>query len=150
MRSTGLLRTKTLHGLVLLTLACIVLVHPAFAANEPKTYPEVGQVTGTGTGKRSVGQGGTAFTRTYKVETDTKVFELDCGKMPFFARTGGECGGEKKLQIGDTIHFRTQKEWAYISITQKDQSGRVTPSEQKLRILSEDLKPAAKPADAKQ
>jgi hypothetical protein len=107
-------------------------------------------VTGTGTGKRSVGQGGTAFTRTYKVETDTKVFELDFGKMPFFARTGGECGGDKKLQIGDTIQFRTQKEWAYIPITGKDDSGRPKASEQRLRILSEELKPDSKPAEAKQ
>jgi hypothetical protein len=133
-----------------LTLAYLVLSQATFAAKAPKTYPEVGKVTGTGTGKRAVGQGGTAFTRTYRVETDTKIFELDCGKMPFFSRTGGECGGEKKLQIGDEIHFRTQKEWVYIPITGKDATGKEVSSEQKLRILSEELKPDAKPAETKQ
>ena len=143
MQSNRANRTKMLHGFVLLVLAHVVFLQPVFAKEDPKTYTEVGKVTGTGThGERP------SFTRTYKVETDTKIYLLDCGKTAFLpgfipgtTSTGGECGGVKKLQIGDEIHFRTKKEWVYIPITESGQTG----SEQKLRILSEDLKPTAKP-----
>ena len=133
-----------LRALIVLTLAHAVLSQSALASKEPKTYPEVGKVTGVGQSKRSGGNGGTVFTRTYKVETDTKIYEVDCGQLPFFTRTGGECGGDKKLQIGDEIHFRTQKGWVYVPVTESGQA-----LEQKLRILSEDLKPGAKPGDTK-
>ena len=140
MRSNLFSNYTLFRALVVLTLAHAVLSQPAFAKNEPKTYPESGKIIGVGTSKRAVSDR-TVFTHSYKVETDTKIYELDCGKMPFFSRTGGECGGDKKLKLGDEIHFRTQKEWVYISITESGQTG----SEQRLRILSEDLKPTAKP-----
>lgn len=130
--------------LIVLTLTHAVLSPPAFAKDEPKTYPEAGKVIGKGT--RGVSP---SFTRTYKVETDTKIYQLDCGKNPFLpgfipgtTSTGGECGGDKKLQIGDVIHFRTKKEWAFMLVTIK--SDGPNPEEQKLRIISEELKPDPK------
>ncbi len=80
------------------------------------------------------------YSHTYKIETDTKVFELDCDKTAMFHSTGEGCGGDKKLEIGDVIHFRVEKESFYIPLADG--------SEQKLRILSQELKPESKP-DAK-
>ena len=134
--------SKIFHLLVVLTLALVVLSQAGFAKNEPKTYPETGKVIGLGTAK-SPARNGAVFTRTYKIETDMKIYELDCGKSPIFARVGGECGGEKKLQLGDEIHFRTQKEWVYIPITEKG----TDTVEQRLRIISEDLKPGPRLQD---
>jgi hypothetical protein len=82
------------------------------------------------------------YSHTYKIETDTKIYEMDCGKTPmFFGSTGKECGGDKPLQIGDVIHFRVEKGSAHIPLSDG--------SEQKLRILNEEAKPETKPADAK-
>jgi hypothetical protein len=74
--------------------------------------------------------------------TGTKSYVLECGHKPVFGTTGEECGGNKKLQIGDVIHFRIEKDKAYIPITKTDSS----VGEEKLRILSTTLKPDA-PAD---
>ena len=134
--------SKILRLLIVLTLAHAILSQSAFAKKEPKTYPEVGKVIGVGTTK-SAARKGAAFTRTYKIETAMKIYELDCGKSPIFARVGGECGGEKKLHLGDEIHFRTQKEWVYIPITEKG----TDTVEQRLRIISEDLKPGPRLQD---
>ena len=74
--------------------------------------------------------------------TDTRVYELDCGKLPiFWGSTGRGCGGPKPLEIGDVIHFRTEKGSAYISLPDG--------SEQKLRILNEELRPEVKSTDEK-
>jgi hypothetical protein len=59
----------------------------------------------------------------------------------FFHTTGKGCGGDKELQIGDVIKFRTEKDSLYIPLPDG--------SEQKLRILNQELKPDAKPAEAK-
>jgi hypothetical protein len=144
-------------------LGVMILLGAAFAAKHPKDYPETGTITGTGTSGQSavggtmVGTGAlrtrTVYTHVYKVETDTKTFQLDCGKLPMFSSTGGECGGDKKLQLGDVIHFRVEKSWAYIPVTEMQldtntgQKNQIS-YEQKLRILSEDLKPQAQPSQA--
>lgn len=126
----------------------VVMLGTAFGKNEPKTYPIEGKVTATSVnqvpytysssdGKTTSSHRGIARTRTYTVQTDTKTYELDCGKRPrIFSSTPGECGGDKKIQIGDTIHFRIEKGRAYIPITESGQKD----LEQKLRILNEDLK----------
>ena len=44
------------------------------------------------------------------VETDTKSYLLECGHKPVFGSMGEECGGSKKLQLGDVIHFRIEKD----------------------------------------
>jgi hypothetical protein len=56
-----------------------------------------------------------------------------------FGTMGEECGGTKKLQIGDAIHFRIDKNEAYIPITKTDNS----TAEEKLHILSTALNPDA-------
>src|SRR5579883_2832708 len=82
-------------------LALMLLAAPGtFAKKPPRTYPEEGKIIGT-----SINQ--VEHTRTYRVVTDARTYELDCGKHPeLFSSTPGECGGDKKLQIGDVIHFR--------------------------------------------
>jgi hypothetical protein len=113
----------------------------ALADKKPKTYPETGKVIGLGTTPHTRGHG-TVYSHTYKVETDNAIFLLDCGKLPFMAGTGAECGGEqRKLQLGDEIHFRIEKSDAYISAP--DLSGGTGSDEERLRIISQELKPGA-------
>jgi hypothetical protein len=131
---------RILSVLILSIVALMFSTGSVLADKKPKTYPQEGKIIGTG-----INQVGAS--RTYKVVTDTKTYELDCGKHPpLFSKTPGECGGDKKLQIGDTLHFRTEKGRAYIAVPAE-----VEPSgEQQLRILREELKPNAKPADNSQ
>jgi hypothetical protein len=145
----------------LLVMGLMILSGTASAKHEPKNYPESGKVIATGLDQHDkshpvsggngtpVTGGGTytVYSHTYKVETDTKIYELDCGKVPmFFHTTGKGCGGQKEIQIGDVIQFRIEKDSAFIPLPDG--------SEQKLRVLSQELKPEskageAKPADAK-
>jgi len=136
---------------VVLILAGSVLAGTAFAGTKDPTYPEEGKVTATSVNQVPV----TTYTqangvtipvktirlsRTYTVQTETKTYDLDCGKTPhMFSRTPGECGGTKKIQVGDSIHFRLQKGWAYIPITEMN-GGKEESKEQKLRVLNEELK----------
>jgi len=130
----------------------VVALSGAAAAKEAKTYPESGKVIGIGqnehtkthpkTGNNTGGGSYSVYSHTYKIETDTKIYEMDCGKTPMFlGSTGKECGGDKPLQIGDVIHFRVEKGTSYIPLPDG--------SEQKLRILNEEAKPETKPVDAK-
>ena len=143
--------------LVLSFFAMIVLTQIALAEKEAKAYPEQGKIVGMGTSGHTISSGGgmvmngtgninthsrEVYTHVYKVETDTKIYELDCGKKPTFHSTGAECGGDKKFEIGDVIHFRVENGWAHVSVTKGGQS-----EEQKLRILSEEMRPEPKPAD---
>jgi len=107
------------------------------AKKQPKTYPQEGKIVAS-----SINQ--VARTRTYKVITETRVYELDCGIHPeLFSSTPGECGGDKKLQIGQTLHFRIEKGKAFIPVPETvEQSG-----EQGLRILREELKSTAQPGN---
>jgi hypothetical protein len=140
-----------LHALFIFALLVFSAVA---AAKEAKTYPESGKIIGIGqnehtknhpnTGKNGTMGGGTysVYSHTYKIETDTRIYEMDCGKTPtFIGSTGKECGGDKPLQIGDVIQFRVEKGSAHIALSDG--------AEQKLRILNEEAKPDAKPADAK-
>ncbi|HWZ82014.1 MAG TPA: hypothetical protein VNW47_05295 [Terriglobales bacterium] len=132
-------RRKPIGVLIVSTLLSIILSAALLAENPPKTYPEEGKVIGTGLNQLE-------RTRTYKVATETKTYELDCGKHPApFSRTPGECGGDKKLQIGDVVHFRIEKGKACIPVPATVESS----GEQRLRILREELKPAAAKADSK-
>jgi hypothetical protein len=128
---------------VLIILCLSFSVENSFAGKAPKTYPEEGKVVGIGSAEH--------YNRThshlYKVETATTLFLLDCGTRLGFS--GGECGGEKKLQIGDVIHFRVEKEWAYIAVTQTSTNENGTEKkqagEQKLRIVREELLSGTQP-----
>ena len=139
------------RGLVVGVLALVLPLY-ALAKHEPRTYPGFGKVVGTGLNEHTKSRtawtdhegnshgGGTysAYSHTYRIETDSTIFELDCGKTALFHSTGKACGGEKGLEIGDEIHFRAEKESFYFPLPDG--------SEQKLRILKEDLKPNDKPA----
>jgi hypothetical protein len=126
---------------ILLVVALLALAQGAASADKkPKTYPESGKVIGLGTTPHTRGNG-TVYSHTYKVETDTNIFLLDCGKLPFMTGTGGECGGQHKIQLGDVIHFRIEKSDVYISAP--DLAGGTGSDEEKLRIISQELKPGA-------
>jgi hypothetical protein len=113
----------------------------ALAEKGPKTYPEEGKIIGVGT-KAYVGGGGThsALFPSYKVETGTKMFELLCGSR-------GGCGGDKKLQIGDVIHFRLDQYHGTRCAYVEAPKGSDLIREDRLLILSEELKPDAKSAN---
>jgi len=116
-------------ALILFILALSFPVATISAKKQPKTYPEDGRIIGTGTSQ--------FLTRTYKVVTDTRTYELDCGKRRnMCSQTPGECGGDKKLQIGDVLHFRIEKGHAYIQVPKTvDGTG-----EQQLRVVREETK----------
>ena len=138
-------------SLLALSVFTLAMLSVAMAEKEPKTYPESGKVIGIGQSEHTKnhpqtgnGMGGgsySVYSHTYKIETDTKIYELDCGKTPMFGSTGKECGGDKPMQIGDVIHFRVEKGTAHVALS--------NGSEQKLRILNEEAKPESKPVDAK-
>lgn len=132
---------NSLNGAIALICVLAALVGTGFAKKEPKAYPVQGKVVGVGT-KAFIGATIPALLYpSYRVETDTKVFELLCDK-----RKG--CGGDKKLDIGDVVHFRIDQyrgtRCAYIVAPAASQANR----EERLLILAEDVKPDAKPADA--
>ena len=85
---------------------------------------------------------GELSSHSYKVETATRVIELDCLKKGMFKYK--DCGGEDGMQVGDVIHLRIEKGWAYIPLP----GGK----EDKLQVLNEEAKPEAsgapKPAEA--
>lgn len=147
----GRKRRNPSPNLLALLIFALAVLTGAVAEKEPKTYPESGKVIGIGQNehtknhpKTGNGMGGgsySVYSHTYKIETDTKIYELDCGKTPMFGVTGKECGGDKPMQIGDVINFRVEKGSALIPLS--------NGSEQKLRILNEEAKPEAKPPDAK-
>src|SRR5258708_37100155 len=98
----------------------LVVFSAVAAAKEDKTYPESGKVIGIGqnehtkthptTGNNMGGGSYSGYSHTYKIETDTRIYERDCGKTPLIlASTGNECGGGKRLPLGAVIDFRVQK-----------------------------------------
>jgi len=144
-------RSKPAFGVLVLCVSVLSSSLVAFAKRESKAYPESGKVIGTGLNEHTkshpawsdpngTSHGGgaySAYSHTYRVETDTRIYELDCGKTAMFHSTGKACGGDKGLQIGDVIHFRIEKDSFFIPLPDG--------SEQKLRIVSQDLKPDTKP-----
>jgi hypothetical protein len=125
-----------------LILAISLLSVPGFANKEPKTYPEEGKIVATGRSEWVVNSQH-QHAHTYTVETDTKSYLLECGHKPVFGSMGEECGGSKKLQLGDVIHFRIEKDWVYIPINKSGDSA----GEEKLRVMSAALKPSRRPTD---
>lgn len=126
-------RMQCAKHMVLLTVMLIASGR-AFASKEPKTYPEEGKIVGRGT-KAYVSIGHpSVMLPFYTVETDTKTFELICG-----TRKG--CGGDKKLDIGDVIHFRIdQKHGVRCAFIQAPKGGDAS-REEYLLIGNEELKP---------
>ena len=138
------LGTRALAVLAVFILAMGVLPVTTFANKEPKTYPEEGKIVATGLNEWVINTKH-QYAHTYTVVTSTKSYLLECGHKPLFGSMGEECGGSKKLQIGDVIHFRIEKNQAYIPITKIDNS----VGEEKLHVLSTGLRPDA-PTDKPQ
>jgi hypothetical protein len=130
--------TSALAVLCVFILALGILSVTALASKEPRTYPEEGKILATGVTEWVVNRQH-QYAHTYTVVTNAKSYLLECGHKPLFGSMGEECGGSKKLQIGDVIHFRIDKNQAYIPITKIDNS----VAEEKLHILSTTLKPDA-------
>src|SRR5947209_6622875 len=119
----------------------------AFANKETKTYGETGKIVETGLTEWVVNSQH-QHAHTYTVVTESRSYLLECGHKPLFGSMGEECGGTKKLQIGDVIHFRILKDPPNIPIIKSDNSA----GEEKLSILKPSLRsdaPADKPAPEK-
>jgi hypothetical protein len=131
--------------LALFVLALVPMI--AAAKSAEKTYPMTGKVVGMGQNQSQVrtapgpnGGSRTVYFHTYKVETESRIYDLDCEKAALVHNTGKECGGDQPLDIRSVLQFRIEKGEVYIQLPDA--------KEQKLRILSEDAKPEPKPADA--
>jgi hypothetical protein len=149
MRCHGRGGHKFASGL-LSVLFLVILAGTAVAKKQPKTYPEEGTIIGTGTTEHTRSAGNRSrYTHTYRIQTGTKILELDCGQEDLFYSTGSECGGKNPLKVGNVIHFRIEKEWVYIPIIAEIPVYYNDPSlgtregqiEEQLRILSEDEAP---------
>jgi len=125
-------------GLPLAILCFVAFPSMLFAGG--KEHPMQGTVTALGTSQDTTGGGATpVFThvhRTYTVKTDTRVFVLECPydieALPIVAPR--ECGGKKKIAIGDAIHFRLEKNNAFVLTAQG--------KDEKLRVVSEAMNEA--------
>ena len=118
-------------GVHLLLLGFIAF--PTVVLARSKEYPMQGTVTALGTSQETSGSTlvSTNLRRTYTVKTPTRVFVLECPYMMngFHIHSPSECGGKKKIEIGDAIRFRVEKNRAHV----------LTPEgkEQKLGVVSE-------------
>lgn len=136
-------------GLFLLILFVVVFASGMLFAGE-KEHPMQGTVTALGTTQDTTGGDKTpVFThvhRTYTVKTDTRVFVLECpyDMEALHIAAPSECGGKKKIAIGDTIHFRLEKNNAFVLNTQG--------KDEKLKVVSEAMNEAGNttPAASKQ
>jgi hypothetical protein len=122
-----------------------------------KDYPIQGTVIALGTGQETTGGASTAVTggsnsvvthvhRTYTVKTSTRIFVLECPHWMdgFHIHAPSECGGKKKIEIGDTIRFRVEKNRAHVLTAEG--------KEEKLGVVSEAMSEAgnAVPATSQQ
>lgn len=131
-------------GLLLVILCLVAFPSMLFAGG--KEHPIQGTVTALGTSQDTTGGGTTSvFThvhRTYTVKTDTRVFVLECPydmeALPIAAPR--ECGGKKKIAIGDAIHFRLEKNNAFVLTAQG--------KDEKLRVVNEAMNQAGNPVPA--
>jgi hypothetical protein len=132
-------------GVHLLLLGFIAFPTAVLAGG--KDYPIQGTVIALGTsqettggGSAAVGGGSTSVVthvrRTYTVKTPTRVFVLECPYWMdgFHIYSASECGGKKKIEIGDAIRFRVEKGRAHLLTAEG--------KEQKLRVISEAMKEA--------
>jgi hypothetical protein len=136
-------------GLALVILCIVAFPSMLFAGD--KEHPMEGVVTALGTSQDTTGGGDkmpvfTNVHRTYTVKTDTRVFVLECPfdmeGLPVIERK--ECGGKKKIAIGDAIHFRVKKNDAYVLTA--------PGKDQRLRVVSEAINEAGStvPAPSRQ
>lgn len=120
-----------------LLLLCF-LSFPSVVLAGGKVYPIQGTVVALGTSQETAGGGSTSVVthvrRTYTVKTPDRVFVLECPYWMdgFHIHSASECGGKKKIEIGDAIRFRVEKGRARL-LTAKGK-------EEKLRIVNESMK----------
>lgn len=118
-----------------LPLLLCFLAFPSLIRANGKDYPLQGTVAALGTSQETTGGGSSpVFThthRTYTVKTSTRIFVLECPYSMDAIRilAPSECGGKRKIQIGDTIHFRIEKSNARLLTAEG--------KEEKLRVVSE-------------
>ncbi len=130
-------------GAYLLVLGFIAI--PTVVVAGGKDYPIEGTITALGTsqettggGSNAVGGGSTSVVthlrRTYTVKTPDRVFVLECPYWMdgFHIFSPSECGGKKKFEISDAIHFRLEKNNARVLTAEG--------KEEKLRVVSEGMK----------
>jgi hypothetical protein len=139
-RSFGLRRT----GLGIALLCCLAFSTIVFGGD--KDYPMEGKVAALGTSQELTGGGATPVVngaggggghvstiihRTYTVKSSSRVYVLECPHWMngFHIHSPSECGGNRKIEIGDVIHFRIAKNHAFI----RTDKGK----EEKLNVLSE-------------
>ena len=121
-------------------LLLVFIAFPTVVLAGGKEYPIQGTVIALGTSQETTGGGSTSVIthahRTYTVKTPTRVFVLECPYWMdgFHIHSSSECGGKKKIEIGDAIRFRVEKNHASL----------LTPegNEQKLGVVSEGMKEA--------
>src|ERR1700733_11018287 len=114
-------------------LCCLLsLTMCSYVLGNDKVYPEQGKVIANRTveysrtapvytdpyGKTHGGVSGVGRLPVFRVETDTKIYEL-------------EGAGKRGLVLGDTIKFRLEKKWAYVQQGDKEQKFRVVGTELK-------------------
>jgi len=130
-------RLRALCNVVILICFTVALGSPGcIQAKDAKSYPEEGKIVATGLTEWVINRQH-QYAHTYTVEAGNKRYVMECSHKPLFGTTGEECGGSKKLQIGDVIHFRMDNDRVFIPITKVDNS----TGEEKLKILSTELKP---------
>jgi len=130
-------------GVHLLLLGFIAF--PTVVLAEGKEYPMQGTVIALGTSQETTGggsitggEGSTSVVshvhRTYTVKTSTRVFVLECPHWMdgFHIHAPSECGGKKKIEIGDAIRFRVEKNRAHVLTAEG--------KEEKLGVVSEAMK----------
>src|ERR1700681_3697140 len=123
-------------GVHLLLLGFIAF--PTVVLARGKEYPIQGTVIALGTSQETTGGGSTSVIthahRTYTVKTPTRVFVLECPYWMdgFHIHSASECGGKKKLEIGDAIRFRLEKNRAHLLTAEGE--------EKKLGVVNEAMK----------
>ena len=116
----------------LVVLCCLAL--PTIVLAGERTYSVEGKVTGVGTHQETATVGDTLLAhthRTYTVKAPARIFVLECPNDIGNLIGARECGGKRKIAIGDNLHFRVEKAYAYV---QTDPG-----KEQRLTVLSEDV-----------
>lgn len=129
-------RTARTFFLALVVVLALIISVSALGKSEPKTYPQEGKVFGTGTTLVPMPNGGSISMPTYKIETDTKIYEVRCSNSL-------ACGGKNKLEIGEVIHFRegTKMRVQYLFYQAPGDD-----KERTVMLMSQELKPDPKPA----
>jgi hypothetical protein len=132
-------------------LLCFI-AFPSIVLAGGKDYPIEGTVTALGTSQETTGGGSnavgginsasTVVHRTYTVKTPTRVFVLQCPywMSGFHIHSPSECGGKKKIAIGDALRFRVEKNRALMLTAEG--------KEQKLGVVSEAINEAGNTAPA--